>query len=328
MNKKNLISYALVVVLLFVIFKYLLTKDYIALLHNISFYNMLVALFIVLIIYVISGIQYAYIISSYSQKKLLLLDICSLPIAMNLWSYIIPAKGGFFYATALLKFKYKLKIVEGLAISVYISLISLFLTGLIGLYFVIINRIMFSIISLLSVLLLLSPLFTVILNMGLKNIHPRENSYLTKLQDIAGNAVNNINELWKDLPLFIVVLLINILHIFASIALYYWANVIFNLSLPLLSIVMLTLVMRLSIIFRFTPGNLGVEQLVSGGVVVILGGKMSDGILMSIFVALTTMIISFSLGSLYTLGNMKYFNARNFHSLIQSLKSEITVLAD
>jgi hypothetical protein len=85
---------------------------------------------------------------------------------------------------------------------------------------------------------------------------------------------------------------------------------------------MLTLIMQLSTIFRFTPGNLGVEQIVSGGVVVLIGGQMGDGILLSVFVTVTTMIMSISLGGISTLYNMKYFNVRNFHSLIQSLKSQ------
>lgn len=321
MNKKGLASYCIGILLIYIVIRYFLSHDYLEIVKRISLYDLLIALLITLLIFYISGVQYFYILKKFFNKGINPTDILLLPISMRLWAFIIPVKGGLLYSTAFLKFKYKIKVTEGFSISIYIYWVSLFLTGVIGLFFAIKNNMVLSLISFVSLLFLLSPLVIVISTLILKKIPIHNHPLLHNLQKGLSSTVHNIDSLWKDFKTTITILCITILHTLASILLYYWANIVFGLSLSILSIIILTLVMKLSIIFRFTPGNLGVEQLVSGGVVAILGGKAGDGVLISLFVTLTTVIIAFSLGTLSTLYNMKYFNADNLKTLLRSLKS-------
>ena len=74
-----------------------------------------------------------------------------------------------------------------------------------------------------------------------------------------------------------------------------------------MSIIMLALILRASLILRVTPGNLGIEQLVSGGILHVLGGKLGDGISISLFTKITNLILVFSIGSIANFYYMKYF---------------------
>ncbi|MCC6447870.1 MAG: hypothetical protein IT215_04210 [Chitinophagaceae bacterium] len=65
--------------------------------------------------------------------------------------------------------------------------------------------------------------------------------------------------------------------------------------------------MKLTVFFKFTPGNLGVNQFASSGIILLVGGSLADGFTLSLYQTATGVIVSFLLGSVFSIINLKYF---------------------
>lgn len=319
MDKKYIWQYLFAVILILFSLIFVLKNNNFKALSGVSLFDVLVSVFIALVIYSVSGLQYLFLLRRYNQTKLNLSDIFLLPIAMNLWSFIIPFQGALLYSTAILKFKYKIKTAESFSINIYSYLITIFIAGLIGMFFVIRDKMFFSTISIISLLFVLNPLIIFLLNALFQRWHIRQNNILFKIQQFLFAVVHNTKLLYEDLRTTLMVVLINIVHTLLSVIWYYWVISIFKINLSAISVIMLALLAKVSLILRLTPGNLGIDQLASGGLVVLLGGRAVDGVLVSLFITFTTILIVFSLGVLSTIYNMKYFQATDFKSIIKSL---------
>ena len=59
-----------------------------------------------------------------------LADVVTLPLSMNLWSYVIPFRGGLAYSLFLLKVKYGISLKGGLALQVLNQSVSVVMIGL------------------------------------------------------------------------------------------------------------------------------------------------------------------------------------------------------
>lgn len=87
------ISFALIAIALFILIK----NDYIALIQKISLIDIAVSIFIGFSLFTVSGYKIAYLMSKQFRTKLSPVDVITLPMAKNLWGYIIP-KGGLLYS--------------------------------------------------------------------------------------------------------------------------------------------------------------------------------------------------------------------------------------
>lgn len=317
--KKYIISYLLAFILIYLIFKIHILENFSDTISRVTIFDLLVAAMISLVMYLISGIQYAYLLSKIYKIKLSFLSMMLLPTSIGLWGYIIPSHGGFMYVTALMRYKYKIPISEGTSISIYLYFLSVFLAGAFGMCYAIFKGFYYSVFLLVSCLLMVSPILLIIFGSILNRLSFR-NKFLQKIRNFVVLVVNNTGLLWSDIGATIAVLLLNVVYLAVSVFWYYWATVVFDIKLPFVSIIMLPLIMRLSLVFRITPGNLGVEQLFSGLVIYLFGSKAGDGVLISAFNSLASIIIVFTFGILYTLHDLKYFHAKNIISLLKTLR--------
>ncbi len=78
---------------------------------------------------------------------------------------------------------------------------------------------------------------------------------------------------------------------------------------------MMALIMRLSILVRIIPGNLGVQEWFSGGSFYLLGGNLDDGLMIALFIRFSALLITFSVGIIAFIGNMKYFKFKEIRKL-------------
>lgn len=325
MSKWDILVYLVSVALLLVILVFLIPQDSLTLLRQVSWADFSISIGITILLYTLSGLQYWYLMRQKNQVSLNGLDILLFPIAMNLWSYIIPFQGAFIFGVAFLKAKYQVRIAQGAAINIYAYLISLVLTGAIGLYLAAAQAMLFSLLALVSLAFILLPIAVVFLAFILNkmpSLWADQNRWLKKLQSFFLTIIDGISELWQDKKLTSVMFFFNVLHIVVSFIWYGWAAMALGLSIPVSSIVLLTLMVRASLIFKFTPGNWGVEQLISGGVSLLLQGSAADGILISLFTNLTSLVLILTLGSLSTIYNLRFFKISNFFALIKTLRSE------
>lgn len=320
MKFRNVFSYVLSFFLVGVSIVFVWHPDYLELFCRITISDIGISICIALCIFSVSGLQYYMLLLGCNKRHVKLYDLLLIQIAMRFWGYIIPLKGGLIYSTALLRCKYGIKISEGVSMGIYNYTMSLFLTGVIGIIFAMKNGKIISCLSICSIVFIFSPIFIVLLSRCFCTVSMSRNSSLLKIKECFVSVNQNINILSKKVWTTIGILGLNLIHTVLTIFLYYWANIIFNLELSAISIVCLALVMKLYIVFRITPGNIGIEQLVAGAVVGIADGSVSDGIFISFFITLIITVIAFSVGALYSILNMKYFNVKNIKSLFRSVQ--------
>ena len=103
---------------------------------------------------------------------------------------------------------------------------------------------------------------------------------------------------------------------------FYWGTVVFGLHIPFASLFLLSMLIEVSEgLFRFSPGNLGVSELLSGGLIGLMGENTQEGILIALFSRLSNLILTFTWGLWAVMKNIHYLHIKNFKSLWEQLKT-------
>lgn len=319
MKVSLLIKYILSITLIVFSVSFLVDEKYICLVKRITLVNFLTASIFCSAIFAISGMKIASLAYQQFKKRLSIPDIVSLPVTMNLISFFIPFKGGLFYLIFFLKKKYKVKYVEGISISTYNQLITLVLYGLLGMGYIVSIGEFFSAGAIVAVLLILSPLIITILHGLMRNIPVNPGTFLGRGKFIIDEIVANHNRLWSNFNILVTLFILSIAHTFFRVSWIYLATRIFGLEISSLTILAMAMLTELSIIIRFVPGNLGVYELLSGGMFQILGQTAEEGILIALFLRLITFVVTFTVGLLALNLNLKYFEVSGLRSVWKAI---------
>lgn len=315
---KNKLLYIFAILLFIFIFRYFITDEYLELLTQVSFSDIAISILIALLIFAISGFQFSYILNRNSGVQLSLTDKLFFPISRNLWSYIIPFQGSLAYSVAFCKLKYNVAVAKGISINIYLLLFNIFITGIIGLYFSVLKNDFNSGIFFTSALFLFSPIILVFLNFTIRFVPNFESNSFQKVKKFLETILTDVSILWKDVKFSFNILLFNLFHTAITVLWFYWAVYILNLNIDLISILFLSLILKISLIFKITPGNLGVEQLLSGAVFVLLEQNAADGVIISLFNKVITIILAGTIGTTFTIYNLKYFKNKNIFKYLKN----------
>lgn len=290
-------------------------------LKNIGTVSIIYTVLIALVIYSTSGCQYYFIRKKYNitvEKK----DIFLLPIVMNLWSFIIPFQGSLLYSTLFFKLRYKMKITDSFSMSIYMYLVTLFLTGIVGMIFSFSYNYYFSLIFIVSLALALNPLIIYIIYLFFKKLPVTKIKFFNKITDVIITIITNTKILWTDKKITLTMIFFNILR---SVICMFWLYVIshacgFNCSL--LSMALLSLIMDVSIIVRVTPENLGVVQLISALLSTYIGISRGQAIIITLLASASTVIIMLTVGIAANYYYMRLFNFHSFKGLVKEIMNK------
>ena|SRR3989338_10303813 len=319
---KSIIQYSIAVLLSVIAIRMLWQDNYLALLKEISLFDLLLAVFLSLSLIISYGVTLRYLILKQHGAKISTVDLVTLPMMMNFWGYIIPLRGGVLYSLLFLKAKYKVKLVDSAAITVYMHMVMASLIGLIGLIYLTARHRLISVLSLCSLIFLLNPLILSLINVIIQRFSLEPSSVFGKLQHLTNTVISNSNTPLTNMRTTSAVAMLILMRFFTRAALYYWAAFVFNLEIPITAFIILTLAIEFAMFaLRFSPGNLGVNELMSGGILGILGGASQEGILMELFCRFANLLLTFTAGVWAVITNMKYFNVSSFKSLWSKVKA-------
>ncbi|MEQ9063005.1 MAG: lysylphosphatidylglycerol synthase domain-containing protein [Vicingaceae bacterium] len=296
-------------------------KEAILLLNRLTVGNIGVSILIAAILYFINGEQIRFLVKRSSGIVMKRSDSLILPASMNLWSYIFPVRGGLLFSMFYIKTKYNVKLSQGFSIGLFTFILSTSIAGGFGLYLGITNNQIISYFSLISLLLLLSPVFTFLSSGLLKKLLSIELGFFNTIMKIVHKTLSEFNEHIKDVrsTAFIVG------SIFLSISVYifwvYWAVNSFGMNLKMTSVILLAIVLRLSVIARFIPGNLGVQELLSGAAFQIVGENPMNGILVALFIRLCALSLGIAFGIYSFIANIEEFKSFSFTELWVKFKN-------
>jgi hypothetical protein len=194
------------------------------------------------------------------------------------------------------------------------------LTGVIGIWCAAIQDNFVSLLFVISLVSLLNPIFLYLVKIALDSFSLKtERKYICYIINTLTSIFDSIYLLWKNKQNFLIVFAINIVHIGITVGWYFWMSKILDLNLSYLAILMLTMIQRISFILKFTPGNLGVNQLFSGIAIYLVNEDIAKGIILSMFGSAIVILLVFSFGSFVTLYNLKYFPKKKISDIYNTL---------
>jgi len=143
---------------------------------------------------------------------------------------------------------------------------------------------------------------------------------IEKIVSITINLIDNQKIFYSDYKLSFIFLSLNLLNIFFYVCWFYWTcNNILAVHFDITSIIMTVMIMKLSIVIRLTPGNLGVQEFVTGGTFYFLDGTIAEGFIIALLFRITVLILVSTLGVSGLIYNSKYFKLSEFKKVWDTL---------
>lgn len=320
--KKSFLKYILSAFLLVIAIIIVLKTESAEMLTRISLGGLGLVVLASFFVFASRGLMLGYLTKKSFGTKISIFDMVSLPVAMNFWSLIIPIKGGMLYQVFFLKMKYKITAAKGMSIAIYTYLLTLMITGVLGLYFCVEANKALSVGTLVSLILILSPLNLAVMYRILKFFKFEKSVFLRNIKELVDSTILNSNALFADIKTTLIIVLFTLGTIILRMLQYYWAAQAFNLEASVTAIILLSLIVTLGRVFTFTPNNIGVNELFSGGVFAVLGGAASHGIMIGLIVQVACLILNLTLGYFSTIKNLDYFDFGSLKTMWRALKQE------
>ena len=205
---------------------------------------------------------------------------------------------------------------KGTSIAIFIYIVNLTIFGFFGL-------ILFLTGQLQNIYLLLCAIVLIFTNPLLNLFHKISQlkiayniTTIKKIQTLINSVIKNSQTSWKTPHTLIVIGGLIILRILFISIRYYWATLVFNVHIPFVQLMVLTIVIELFGIFlKLSPGNLGIFELLSGTTIGFMGNDMGIGILLALLCRVTNLMLTFTLGLWVMFINFKYLKIVSLKAL-------------
>jgi len=239
-------------------------------------------------------------------------DRLTLSFSMNVWGYLIPFQGSFLYFLSFIKSKYNVSFFSLTGAYFWLFFLGLSVDGMMGLMLLV----QFQAFPFL-VILLLGMASSVFALHALARIKP-----FREIQDAPSWKKKLVQRLHLGLDGFSQFKPADYLR-FTGISilltglttLWGWhISQVFNLGIDLTGVFYATVLMRIGLLLKITPGNIGVLQLGSGAVFTALGYSASAGIFISVWQQASMLLVSIPIGLLGTWLNRDYFSWKSLFS--------------
>lgn len=315
---KVILSILTAVVLIYVGINYFLTAEQRNLLLTVPFKVHAISIAIALLIQTISGIELKLLYRKMSNIKLSVYDTITLPLVINLWGFIIPFQGSFFYTISYIFAKYKKSISDSVKVYLVSLSVSMSFAGLIGIiYFITVDIFISKLFLIISFCLFINPFILFFIAKLSSQFNTTQSVWASQLSKKIGKLLE-LNQVNVKSILYLIIL--NIINVALTTLWSYWIIISLNINLNIIQLILISLLMKLTILVKITPGNIGLSQFASGGIALLVGGTINDGFLLSAFQYLSVIIVAITLGSLFSLVNMKYFSWKMLKSMLFSEK--------
>lgn len=308
--KKQIIKYAIGLILAGIVIKLFIGQEQINLLKRISVFDLIISLFLTALIFLVSGIRYSFLLHVQSKKKLSFADTFLFPVTTNLWGVIIPLQGGLLYSAVFLKKKYQVMIKDTISINVFIYSILMSFTGLAGIVFSTTGGRLMLPFFLISIVFFLNPLELFIAGKLLSGIHIKGFKLINETRRLIKDIIDGFLKSLFNMKTTIILIIITAIHTLLSIVWYYWAFRAFDFEIPFLTVLIYNLFIRLTALLQFTPANIGVEELVSAGLFGILEQNPAYAVLVTLFLRSSTLVIMIPFGVFDTIYNFHHFSIK------------------
>jgi hypothetical protein len=253
------------------------------------------------------------------RLKLAMIEILTLPLMMHLFLYLMPLKGGMLFQVFYSKQKYKLDLSKGFSLGMMVFLNSLILTIFLGL----------AMVYLLPIDSL--ELKTVIWCMGLSLVGFVVALNLLPKQGLAGDGIVRrglnflinvriqLTDQFKNVKLFFGLLITTFVSVIIQAILFWKTGSFIGVESDFGPVLLVVLILRIILLIRLLPGNLGIQEVMIGVVFATAGFEIEDGLMIGIITRLISVFWSATIGLPALYSNLKYFESASLNGLIKSV---------
>jgi uncharacterized membrane protein YbhN (UPF0104 family) len=301
----------------FTVFK---DADPVSLLEGIGLQGILLNLLIGTVYFFSFGILMKVVYSHHYKMDLSWADSFSLPFSMHLWTYILPMKGGLIYQTFFVKAKYKLDMSKGFSVGVLVFAASLLITCFVGgaLSFLVPNALPLQLMLLAMFGCLLFFLFA---GRFVKKPSEPKQGLINRLIQFVQQVLYQFNEQTKDKTLLFKLILVTIASTLLHALWFFHCAYVLGYEPDAIGILLATLVIRIVMLFRVLPGNLGLQEVMIGSVFLAAGLGLQEGLTTGILMRLSSVILAMLFGATGLYFNFRYFETDSISDLISKLKA-------
>lgn len=300
-----ILSFALGIGLVYIGLKLFLTADQLTLLLSKPFTFHFYSCLLILPIYLLGGIETYTLFNIVYQKKIKLYDVLTLPFVINLWGFLIPFQGSFIYNSVYFKAKYKISIANSTSVFLVSLSVSFILAGILGIVYscFVHQNIYFLLLSIASFahLLFVFIFLKILRKFKSSNYHFIKN-IMTKAETIVADYINALNT-----KTIIVLIVLNLINSLALALWLVWVAKNFGFDLSFFQLLLFSFLIKLTLLIKLTPGNIGINQFASSGIIMLVGGVAASGFTLSLYQTAIFIITSFLIGSIFSIVNIPYF---------------------
>tara|TARA_X000000950_G_scaffold280422_1_gene375010 strand:+ start:8237 stop:9178 length:942 start_codon:yes stop_codon:yes gene_type:complete len=298
--KKNIISIIVGVLLVLLIFNFFV-RDKLEIIFQVTIIQLTGSFILAIFLRQISG-QSWRLLHYNMNKPVKTLDLFFFPHVQSLWSLLLPFQGSSIFTVLFLKKKHGITLNQSVAFTAFLFSISMFISGVLSLYYFI-NLNLFDLHYLIvPVALVLNPLLIIICNFFFKKFTP------PKLLLFFPKLILQLLLFYKNRKLIIKSLKIEITSLFFNgLWLFYIAKIL-EINFTTLDCFFIAAITNMSLILKFTPGNLGTTQILTSGVMLSINKSPDEVILITLFASASAIFVNVLIG---LTGNYHYFNTIN-----------------
>lgn len=276
---------------------------------------------------VLAGIGFYYslgflmkiVYSQHYKFQLTSADTFCLPFMMHLWTYILPVKGGLIFQTFFIKSKYDLDLSKGFSVGVLIFAVSLFVTSILGglMSMTIENT---SILRLLLSFMFLTLLLFIIAGKLVSRPVEERLGILNRIIAFTKKVLIQFNDQTNDFTLLSKLTLLTILSAFVQAGWFYQTASMLGFKPEPVGILLATLVLRIIVLIRLLPGNLGIQEFMTSAVFASAGLSIQEGLLTAVVIRFSSILLAATIGAAGTYINLHSIGMKSFEQLYNVLK--------
>jgi hypothetical protein len=301
----NLLAFILGAVLIVFGIKLFITEDQINLLKSSELYVHFYSILIFLPIAFIGGVETWAIFKIMYNKNISIYDVFTLPFVIAFWGILIPVQGAYFYNSLYFKKKYNISVKNTTSVFLLSLSFSTVISGVLGLFYIFFIQYDFIFFTL-SVITVIHPIFIKLLLLIVKKTKFNAHPLLLRIIDFIEIIFTDYFRSLKG-NLAIAIIGLNIINSIITAILYMWISANYSISLNFFQLLILSFLIKLTLLLKFTPGNIGINQFASSGIIVLVGGTASAGFILSLYQTLIFIITAIVFGAIFTIVNLPYF---------------------
>ena len=290
----NFCSYLVMLALLMWIYARFMPPGKFEPLKNFTSMDAVLLLILSLAAYAGNGLEY-YLICSRIGFRMDWRDILLLPMAMNLSGTLIPFQGAMAYQVFFFKKKYGIALSHGFAVAGLLYLLTMTFSGIAGVFICVFGRSSNWLFLVISALFAGSAPLAVAMQACCRRIHTGI-AFADRICEFVCKVLDGIAEILKAPRLVALMTAIYLLRLLSMIAMFALIAGRLGYEVGFWALLLLNLWNLLALILKITPNNLGISQLVSGGMFAMIGLPEEQGVMISLTATLFFIVMAFSFG--------------------------------